>query len=51
MEADLAEREEKTQISFALNVQWDKRTLLCGLTIDSIVQNFGLFSRGTNLKI
>ena len=26
-------------------------TLLCGLTIDSIVQNFGFFSRGTNLKI
>ena len=26
-------------------------TLLCGLTIDSIVQNFVFFSRGTNLKI
>ena len=28
-----------------------KFSLLCGLTIDYIVQNFGFFSRGTNLKI
>ena len=30
------------------NKTFSTTSLLCGLTIDSIVQNFGFFSRGTN---